>query len=303
MALVVFLAPVACAQQITETREFPFPDDMINATVTVNFEGYNITAPFSNSSKATVPWQARLDVRANVAQDEVEGFVSPQDEPDSIPYMAMAQIKLAYATEDGEDLEGVDESWGYCAAVQPLFNVTINATESVDPTCRGILEPQCLEFLHSYVDSSDFCESPRDAFVYQDIDDSPWCQGQYFPHPKSPWDVPEWAGRTNLTWDEMQWHYRSEDFDNAEDIEHYDDMATRVFVLLASWGEKNESEGGSINNGAFLNGTVICLRANETTPGSRSMQEVLEDDASMLGGHGAFSVLVIASVAMIAVAF
>jgi hypothetical protein len=251
-----------------------------------------------------VPWQAQLDVRANVAADEVEGYMKPQDESESIPYMAMAQIKLAYATEEGEDLEDVDESWGYCAAVQPLFNLTINATESVDPTCRGILEPQCLEFLHNYVNSSDFCDSPIDTFVYSDIDHSPWCQGQYFPQPRAGYDsnVPQWAGRSNLTWEKMQWQYASQEFDDEDATRDYADMATRVFVFLASWGEKNESRGGSINNGTFLNGTVICLRANETTPGSKSMQQVLEDDASILGGQGAFSILTIASVAMIAVA-
>jgi hypothetical protein len=305
ITLAALIAPLACAQQIRYSVPFPSSEDNYNATVSVKFDGYNITAPFSNSSEASVLWEARLDVRASVALDERKNSRhSSDDSSEDVPYMSVARIKLGYDGVDSEDLEDIDDSWGYCAAMQPLFNVTVNATEPVDPTCRGILEPQCLDWLHTYVNSSGLCESPRDSFVYMDINTSPWCQGQYFPQPRTELEpeVPQWAGMTALGWDLMEWNYASQEFDDEEDTKAYDEMATRVFVFLASWGERNDSRSGTVNSDTFLNGTVLCLRANETRQGSRSMQEIAEDAAGQVGGRSVLSLMTVAlSIAMVAV--
>ena len=307
IGLAALTAQLAYAEQIILSVPYSFPDDRINASVSVKFDGYNITAPFSNSSEASVLWEARVDVQASVARNQKANYKEPSDDSsEDIPYMSVARIKLGYDGADSEDLEDIDDSWGYCAALQPLFNVTINATEPVDPTCRNILEPQCVDWLHTYVNSSELCESPRDSYVYLDIDSSPWCQGQYFPQPvrELEQEVPNWAGSTSLEWESMEWTYASKEFDDEDDTEAYDEMATRVFVFLASWGEKNDSRMGTVNSDTFRNGTVLCLRANETRQGSRSMEEIAEDAAGRVGGHSVLSVVTVAlSVAMVAMAF
>jgi hypothetical protein len=242
-------------------------------------------------------------------EERLNGEVPTRDESEEDPaYKAVAQIKIAYDVEDSEDLEDVDESWGYCAAMQPLFNVSVPADAQVDPTCQGLLDVQCIEALHRLVNSTDFCESSssRDASIDGDIFNTVWCQGQYFPPPGTPGesDVPGWSARSNLTWDRMEWHYGSESFEDEDDTDYYDQMASRVFVLLASWGERNESRSGTINNGTLLNGTVLCLRANETRQGSRTLQEIAEDDASTVGGRSTLTVMIVAlSLAMIGSAF
>jgi hypothetical protein len=56
-ALAALFAPVALAQ-IREIKMFPFPDDKINATLTVNFEGYN--SPHLSPARPSLQCRGKL---------------------------------------------------------------------------------------------------------------------------------------------------------------------------------------------------------------------------------------------------
>lgn len=280
-----------------QPNDFPFTKDNVNASVTVNFNGYNVTQPYSNSSEPT-PWQARLKVRAEVSPAEVGDDAATY-------YMPLSQISWTYDVDDSDDVEEPDESWGHCVAMQPLFNITTNLTESIDPTCKGILGVECVEWLQRYVNDGGPCNySISDEFVYSDIRTSVFCLDALFPEPgyRASDGVPTWARRTNLTEDKMSITYQGDSYEEGEDgTQSYDDLTSRVFVLLASWGERNESNTTQVDTDTVLNGTVLCLRANETAPGSRTLAEIVEDGATVLGGGIFTMTIVMASATLFAV--
>lgn len=275
----------AYVQPLEISRLYSFDDTLVNATVAVDFNGYNVTEPYSNSSEATTPWQARLKIRNNVHIDEHSPVYDPDDDKFDY-YHLMTQISLTYDVEDSGDVESPDDSWRFCMGVQPLYNISINVSESADSSCGDFLGQECLDWLQAYVNDGFPCSSSDGKFIYDDIAEGP-CSKDFFPKPDDdPWDqeIFSWSTTSNLSLSGMNRQYMSEMFRDEDDTDEYDAALSRVFILLASWGERNGTRSRDGNSWSNLNGTVVCLKPNETTEGSRTFQEAEEDSAMVLGG-------------------
>ncbi|KAL2207000.1 hypothetical protein CC79DRAFT_1323376 [Sarocladium strictum] len=287
-ALTVLMAPAIHADVTPTYRaNFPFPEDKVNATVTVNFNGYNVTAPFSNSSEANTPWQAHVKVRGPVRVDETSDDFDPESDDDDTFYISVAEISLTYNVSGADDVEEPDESWGYCVGTQVLFNLTAEADDSIDPTCQGVLDQECIDWLQDYVNRGGPCPGSGDGLIHEQIARGP-CSKDQFPEysdnripDREAQNVQEWGTMVDSTLGELKQQYSSNG--PTDDIGEYDLLLPQVYVLLASWGERNSSDETMADRRNVLNGTVLCLRANETAEGSRTIEEVIEDGAVAIG--------------------
>lgn len=304
-ALVALYAPLVQADIGPHNASpFPFPKDNINATVTVNFDGYDVTEPFSNSSEANTPWQAQVKIRGPVRVDESSEDFDPDDEPDNIFDISVAEISLTYNLEDSDYVEDPDDSWGYCAGTQILFNVSTEADESINPSCEGVLDQECIDWLQDYVDRGGPCEGFGNVLIHEDIANGP-CSKDHFPEPSvmgpGEVDVPQWTTLNSSALSDMKQQYTSNG--PEDDTDEYDALVTQIFVLLVSWGERNSSNSVAADPKSVLNGTVLCLRANETAEGSRSIEEIVEDGAAMVGGGRGLAIALAALTVVMTVGF
>lgn len=95
--------------------------------------------------------------------------------------MLLFQISWIYDVDDSDDVEELDESWGYCVVMQLFFNIIINLIESIDLICKGIFGVECVEWLQCYVNDGGFCNySISDEFVYSDIRMLVFCLDVFF---------------------------------------------------------------------------------------------------------------------------
>lgn len=260
-ALALLLAsPLYARINSQNINTYPFPDDLINATTTVSFNGYNVTDTFSNSSEANTPWQARIKIRSNIHPEEISDDFDPDHEDFEEQYIAMAQISLTYDIEDSGDVDEPDESWGYCVATQPLFNITLAADDNVNSNCEGVIAEDCIAWLQDYVDRGGPCTSneggwPDDRIWIDIVNDSP-CPNGTFPEPsdtirRDEEYITSWGFANNLTLSEMNLQYDSMSYEDKDDTEDYDELARQVYVLLASWGGRRMSRRGGSMRGSI----------------------------------------------------
>jgi hypothetical protein len=107
-----------------------------NATGAATLGGFNVSAPFPSTKSDN--WTFTIKVKADVPRPESNDFATGTwlqlDAPDD----------LVQTNENGSSVR-VDPSWNVCISLLSTNEIELESgAETVDPGCRGVLEPECI---------------------------------------------------------------------------------------------------------------------------------------------------------------
>lgn len=243
--------------------------------------GYDPREPFPGSRDST-SWEAFVQVRTGVSQLEMTSSAPANPDLQVTGTRVGIRPNVTYLADNGSSV--LDESWRVCMSVTRVVSADITSDDqTVDPSCKGILSDECIDWLKNYTEAGLPCRSGSGDDSAYDLASGP-CESS-FSSTAGLDDNYYWGNATELRRSGMGWAYES---DPQEDTMTtiWEESVKSVYLVLAGWGStEGEWTEKKADDDAEMNpGSMVCLRPENIAAGSKSLQDLEdeEDAASLL---------------------
>jgi hypothetical protein len=282
------LATVRCAaQQVStgnRTEYFGHLEhlfDSPNATSFATMKGPDVSKAYPGHGSAD--WEAFIRLTGNVLP--LRNSSSREDR------ITVADTGVTISNDSSlrgpNDTFKAHDSWAMCIGFELLIasNDEYPLDKEVDPSCKGLVEDKCLEWLEELASEGDFCSKPmHDSELWENTP----CQGneKVLAESIGPWRSKKLDG---LPLHDMSWMTVFEKGDESNStkasLEAYDSMVQSVWMVWVGFGHSDDLRRGEsrMREGDVKVPSMFrCIRADNFAEGSRDTEDIqksIEEDA------------------------